>query len=220
MKELKGLSNKGKKIVGFFIILSVLCVFALASLTGCSPESVDKAKDMSDKFIDVIDKIDEVEKDIEELIGDEAPCESDVKAEEVSTIVVKPIVPVCPGDRASRPIIPPTTNVGCVQGNILPVPITERIVTPIGVVQGDVSPIPITEPIIIPTVQAYYCPDTRGTVQEYPFENTSSSPQVLYQNCNGGWPVGDSELSSGGSGWGASLEAIPDWSGVCDWYQG
>lgn len=241
------MGSKGRKIAVSILFMLVLAVFAFLTLTSCTKEEIDKAKDASGRIIDVIDKLDEVEKEIEEIIGEEAPISPVEKAGYVK-----------PG-RAHQPMLPPGT-INCYTDKIPEKDLIKpaSLITEGGVVSEPISPIssayqaaePSPTIVIIegatpapkappghssglvsasPASYGYYPEGTRWTAPGCIFDDHSAyvedmyphgGPSVLYENCNGGWYVGDCLQGEGSSFWDSVLEDIPSWNGVCDWYQG
>lgn len=84
MRKLISFSNKQRKVVTVLLAVSFVSVILFSCLTGCSKEDVDKARDVSGKIIDIVDEVDQIEKKIEDIIGEEAPNVPVVEPEEVN----------------------------------------------------------------------------------------------------------------------------------------
>jgi len=70
---------KVKKEIAWALVVAMVAVVACCSLAGCTKEDVDKYRDITDTVIDLVDEVDELEKKIEDIIGEEAPCSPDVE---------------------------------------------------------------------------------------------------------------------------------------------
>jgi len=120
-----------RKEIAWVLVLIMVGVIACCALTGCTKEDVDKYRDMTDTVIDLVDEIDELEKKIEDIIGEEAPCAPD---EEASGIMMAD--PPSQGGYAAPPSSPNNIRRFDIQavGNSAPVRI---IIDP----QGSVNPL-------------------------------------------------------------------------------
>lgn len=122
MKNLIGFGKTGKKIAISFTVLAFAGVVAAAMLTGCSGEDVDKAKEAADRIIDVVDKIDEIEKEIEDIIGEESPAvQSKVNGVIAKSASYKPPPPVKPYDTHQGQSYQEIARVGVFSGSNPPV---------------------------------------------------------------------------------------------------
>lgn len=134
MKKLIYLDDRARKFVISVIVLAFAGVIAMGMFMGCTGEEVDRAKDTTGRIIDIIDKVDEIEREIEDIIDEEAPKESDSS---VSGVMMNNPMP-------QGGIIPPSSP-----NRLRGIGNNANIVAVSNIIPQDI-PIIITEPILIP----------------------------------------------------------------------
>jgi len=131
---------KVKKEIAWSLVVVMLSVIACCSLLGCTKEDVDKYRDITDTVIDLVDEVDELEKKIEDIIGEEAP-----KAPNVPVAGIMMADPPAQGGMA-----PPPSSPNNIRRSTLNAHIALASTSPAPAVTPPTRPLPPVPPVIVP----------------------------------------------------------------------